>query len=162
MIFRGFLLQVISRASTPLIGILLSALAFGAGHAANPAASPAAVLALAGAGLVFVWAYLATGRLWLPMALHLSWNLCEGPLYGFPVSGFDGEKAIAVSSTGPAWATGGPFGPEAGLVGVLACVAAAALIYLWRRAAGSVGATATMAVGAALALAWLAALALAH
>jgi hypothetical protein len=54
--------------------------------------------------------------LWLPIGLHLGWNFFEGNIFGFPVSGLDTFRLIRHSINGPTWLTGGPFGPEAGLI----------------------------------------------
>ena len=95
---------------------------FAALHAANPGfwRSPAPLLGLIIAGLYLGTAYLATGRLYLPVALHTAWNLFEGPVFGFRVSGIQTPSLLAVRETGPALWTGGAFGPEAGLLVPLA------------------------------------------
>lgn len=49
-----------------------------------------------------------------------SWNFSQGPLLGFPLSGqtmFGG--LITQQHIGPAWLTGGAYGPEAGIVGMI-------------------------------------------
>jgi membrane protease YdiL (CAAX protease family) len=114
--------------------VLISSVLFGLAHVANPSASVVSTLGIVGAGLLFSWMYLATGRLWLPMAFHWSWNFAQGPLFGFPVSGYAGEGLLSVVVRGPAWVTGGEFGPEAGALGLLAEVAAALAILAWYRA----------------------------
>ena len=108
-------------------------------HLFNPGASIPALIGLFAAGLLFAYAYLATRQLWLPIGLHLSWNLSEGPIFGFPVSGLPGQGLLEVDVSGPALITGGAFGPEAGLVGLLGVGIAATMIAVWQRATQRVG-----------------------
>ncbi len=55
-------------------------------------------------------------------------------MFGFPVSGTNaGVSFIAVQQGGPELWTGGAWGPEAGLLGILAVCVGAALILGWVR-----------------------------
>jgi membrane protease YdiL (CAAX protease family) len=74
------------------------------------------------AGLMFCALYALTGRLWVPIGLHLAWNFAQGYLFGATVSGNNLGGSIAVSSARPgaaAWLTGGTFGPEASVFALL-------------------------------------------
>jgi uncharacterized protein len=130
---RGYLLQLIARAWNRVAGVVVSSVVFALLHSLNPNATPAAMVALIGAGLLLAWGYVATGRLWLPIALHWSWNVAQGPIFGFPVSGLPSDALLTVVPTGPEWLTGGGFGPEAGALGVLAEATAAIIVLVWRR-----------------------------
>ncbi len=78
--------------------------------------------------------YVLTGELAVPIGPHTTWNLFQGGVYGFPVSGLGVDVSlIAVEVTGPRWVTGGAFGPEAGLLGVCAMVLGTAAIVAWVR-----------------------------
>jgi len=134
LVARGFLLQVIGRAAGPVVAVLISSVLFGLAHLANPSASAVSTAGIVCAGLLFSWMYLATGRLWLPIAFHWSWNFAQGPLFGFPVSGYAGDGLVSVDVSGPPWVTGGEFGPEAGALGILAELVAALAILAWYRA----------------------------
>ena len=65
--------------------------------------------------------------------MHVAWNVAEGPLLGFPLSGFDFPSAMSTSVHGPAFWTGGKFGPEAGFLGVLANLAGIGALLAWQR-----------------------------
>jgi len=55
------------------------------------------------------------------MGLHVGWNFFEGTVYGFQVSGWEGMPGLVIQRiSGPEIWTGGSFGPEAGLLMVLA------------------------------------------
>jgi membrane protease YdiL (CAAX protease family) len=126
---RGWVLQVLERGRGTRAAVIGSAAVFALLHAFNPGFGLTALLGLFLAGLLFAQAYLTTRQLWLPMALHLSWNFSEGPLFGFPVSGLPAEGLLRVTPTGPDVVTGGTFGPEAGLVVVVGIALTSAAIY---------------------------------
>jgi hypothetical protein len=68
------------------------------------------------AGLMFCALYALTGRLWVPIGLHLAWNFAQGYLFGATVSGntLGGSILLSTAHPGaPAWLAGGTFGPEA-------------------------------------------------
>jgi membrane protease YdiL (CAAX protease family) len=153
---RGFLLQVLGSAWSPAVALVGSSLLFAALHSLNPNVSGVAIAFLVVAGLTLAWGYFATGRLWLPIAFHWSWNFAQGPLFGFPVSGLPVDGLLTVTPTGPDWATGAAFGPEAGLVGLLAEAVVAAIIFGWWRAGDSARATLLAVGGGVLGLLFLA------
>ena len=131
---RGWVFQVLERGRGPGAAVIGSAAIFSLLHAFNPGFGLTALLGLFLAGLLFAQAYIVTRQLWLPIAMHLSWNFSEGPLFGFPVSGLPSEGLRTITPTGPEVVTGGPFGPEAGLIVIVGiAIAAAALYALGRR-----------------------------
>ncbi|MGE3911076.1 MAG: lysostaphin resistance A-like protein, partial [Chloroflexota bacterium] len=147
---RGWVLQVLEKGRGKRAAVIGSAGIFATLHALNPGFGLMALVGLFLAGLLFAQAYMVTRQLWLPMALHLSWNFSEGPLLGFPVSGLPSEGLLLTRPTGPEVITGGAFGPEAGLVVVLGIgLAAAAIWYLSRHRAGRADQSARDVPGAA-------------
>ena len=131
---RGWVFQILEQGRGTGVAVIGSAAIFALLHAFNPGFGLTALLGLFLAGLLFAQAYIVTRQLWLPIALHLSWNFSEGPLFGFPVSGLPGEGLLTVRPTGPESVTGGPFGPEAGLIVIVGiAIASAALYALGRR-----------------------------
>jgi hypothetical protein len=65
----------------------------------------------------------------------MTWNFFQGNVFGFPVSGnvFDSVTIFAIQQGGPPLWTGGVFGPEAGLLGMLAILLGMGLTALWVR-----------------------------
>jgi len=122
------------------LGYLLSSTIFGLLHLANPNASLMSTFNLVIAGLFLGLGFILTGELAISIGLHVTWNFFQGNVFGFPVSGMRPfVSLIAVRQGGlPLW-TGGAFGPEAGLIGLLAILLGSALIVGWvRRTRGRV------------------------
>lgn len=125
--FRGGVFRILEDSFGTTAALALSAAIFGLLHALNPGATIASTAAIAlEAGLLLGAAYAFTRNLWLPIGLHLGWNFTEGGVFGVSVSGFAPAKGLfAVSLAGPRLLTGGRFGPEASVVAVAVCLAAA-------------------------------------
>ncbi len=115
------------------IAVAATAILFGAIHLSNPSATALTAFGTGLGGVIYAVAFLATRSVWLPLALHLSWNLSQG-LWGLPISG---ESLVAgwftTSSTGAQILSGGDYGPEAGIPGMLARVLIIALVLLYVR-----------------------------
>ena len=130
---RALLLRLLWRAFGPVPVFAVSAVVFAALHLANPGATVLAGATVAMAGLMFCALFALTGRLWVPIGLHLAWNFAQGYLFGAAVSGGDLGGSIAVSTARPggaAWLTGGTFGPEASVFALI-LVTAVTLGTLW-------------------------------
>ncbi len=122
--FRGYLFQTLETRWGSGIALGATSLLFGLAHLANPVHGMTPLERLAGpaficleAGLPLGAAYLLTRRWWLPIGIHWAWDYFEGPVYGCPDSGtHDPHTLLHATLSGPVLLTGGPFGPEAGLV----------------------------------------------
>lgn len=125
--FRGYLLRNLERLTGLFRANLLTAVVFAGLHALNPHATPMALLGVALAGLFLGFTRQATRLLHLPLAFHFSWNLSQG-LLGYPVSGVGEFGLLRLVRDGPALLTGGPFGPEAGLLGFAAILVAMGVV----------------------------------
>jgi membrane protease YdiL (CAAX protease family) len=111
-----------------------TAVIFGLFHATNQGASVISTLALVLAGVLYATAYVLTGELAIPIGYHIAWNFFEGAVFGFPVSGYSlNASLVAIQVEGSGLWTGGAFGPEAGLLGILARVSGILLIVAWVR-----------------------------
>lgn len=113
------------------IAVAATAILFGAIHLSNPGASAITAFGTGLGGVIYAVAFLATRSVWLPLALHLSWNLSQG-LWGLPISG---ENLVSgwftTSPSGAPLLSGGTYGPEAGIPGMLARLLIIALVLLY-------------------------------
>jgi hypothetical protein len=116
LLFRGYRLQNLIEGLNLTWALVISSAIFALEHLPNPHSSLASTLGLFGSGIFLAYAWMRTGRLWLPIGLHIGWNFFEGAVFGFPVSGLYFPPIIRQTNIGPALITGGAFGPEAGLV----------------------------------------------
>lgn len=129
LVFRGYQIINLSEgfngwATTPrnsvIYAILFSSILFGVGHSFNPNATWYATLNVTVAGLMLAFPFITTGRLSYSVGLHAGWNFFQGGVYGFAVSGLKYQASIIrIEQDGPIFMTGGMFGPEAGLLGLL-------------------------------------------
>jgi uncharacterized protein len=129
---EGFNHPSIGPRNALLIGYVLSSAIFGILHVFNPNSTFISTFNLFLAGLFLGFGYLLTRSLAIPIGLHITWNFFQGNVFGFPVSGNPaGPTFIAIEQGGPDLMTGGAFGPEAGLLGILAMVIGIIFIYAW-------------------------------
>lgn len=131
---EGLRLGPISPRAALLIAYIISSSMFGVFHLGNENASWIAAFNIAIAGLLLGMVYLFTGELAAPIGLHITWNLFQGMIFGFPVSGYASQTTlITIQQSGPQFWTGGDFGPEAGMIGLLAMALGLGITYLWVR-----------------------------
>ncbi len=129
MLFHGFAFQVLLRDLGPFSTILPVGIVFGLLHSANPNATPLGIVNTAGFGILFGCAFLRSHDLWLPMGLHLGWNVAL-PMFGVNLSGI----TMRVTSyriawkAGPLW-SGGAYGPEGSILTSVVLVLLLALIW---------------------------------
>lgn len=140
---RGYLLrnlaeglngQPIAPRGALLLAYLLSSVLFGLAHQGGDHATALTTPFLALNGLFLGLGYLLTRELALPIGLHISWNFFQGYVFGFPVSGSGHEAAVfAIRQGGSTAWTGGAWGPEGGLIGLLALLAGSLAVIAWVR-----------------------------
>lgn len=131
LLSRGYHLQNLESGLNTFWAVLLSSAVFGALHLGNPNATWISAVGILLAGVFLAYGYLRTRQLWLPIGLHIGWNFFEGAVFGFPVSGLDIYQLTRITIDGPELWTGGPFGPEAGLVLIPGLLLGTALIYFY-------------------------------
>jgi len=127
MMFRVLIFHTFEKRWGTVFAITVTASIFGLLHLINniPTASTGEKLCgclylIPEAGFLLNAAFLVRRRIWLPLGLHWAWNFFEGPVFGTYVSGTSlGAPVVQATIAGPFWATGGPFGPEATVFGLL-------------------------------------------
>ncbi|MGV2983662.1 lysostaphin resistance A-like protein [Microbacterium sp. AGC85] len=140
VLFRGVIFGLVQKRAGTWLALAVSAALFGLVHLVNPGATVWGAVAIAiEAGLMLGAAYVATGSLWLPIGLHLGWNIATVAVFGTVTSGSESRGAIVTATTsGPDWLTGGSFGPEASVIAVVVCSAATAILLAIARRRGRI------------------------
>lgn len=104
-----------------IASILFTSSVFGFMHYFNPNASLISTFNIILAGVILAVPYVFTGSLGLSVGLHFSWNFVMAGILGFPVSGLDITfSVLQIQQHGSDFITGGAFGPEAGILGLIA------------------------------------------
>ena len=118
LLTRGLLLQIFGRMTHSLFAIAISAIFFAYMHIGNNGVHLLAYINLLLFGIFAGIFTLHERGLWGIYAIHSVWNWAQGNLFGLQVSGHEIKTAIVVDlkTVGPAWLTGGDFGPEGGLM----------------------------------------------
>jgi len=129
---EGFTNKAINSQSAIVLAFLFSSALFGLAHIASPNSTIVSTLNIIMAGLVIGLPFLLTGELGLSIGLHLTWNLFQGNVYGFPVSGNPQTTHLfSIQQTGPNLWTGGAFGPEGGLIILVWTIVGCGLTIMW-------------------------------
>lgn len=129
---EGFAGNHIGSRSAILFAFLISSALFGLGHMANGHATVFSVITTIIAGLSLCLPYMLTGELGISIGLHLTWNLFEANVFGFSVSGSTpATHLLSTEVIGPTAWTGGIYGPEVGLIGLVWALIGCGMILLW-------------------------------
>ena len=133
LIFRGVGQVVLARAFGRVPAIVALSVVFALAHIFNPNPTLLGLVNIALAGVFLGLAFYAPGGIWTAWGAHLGWNATlaalDAPVSGlpFPIPWIDYQPG------GPAWLTGGSFGPEGGLLATAAIGLAAATAWHWAR-----------------------------
>lgn len=111
--------------------LVVTSLLFAALHALNPGvfASPLPILNLFLAGLLLGVSREVSGSLWLPIGFHFTWNLLQGSVIGFPVSGMQVESVVVLETAGSNIVSGGSFGAEGSVMTTVVLLVGTFLLY---------------------------------
>lgn len=120
LLFRGILFRWIEQFAGSWAALAVTSGLFGLAHLFNPGATWVSSLAImVEAGVLLGGAYMLAGNLWVPMGLHAAWNFTEGFIFDVSVSGNDMHGLVQAKLSGPVLLSGGSFGLEASMIGVV-------------------------------------------
>lgn len=88
------------------------------------------------ASLMFGLAFIRTKSLAMPIGIHFAANFVQGGVLGFGVSGSEEQGLLTPALTGSDWLTGGAFGLEASIPGLVSVIALTVALY-FRRPSGA-------------------------
>jgi membrane protease YdiL (CAAX protease family) len=140
---RSYLLRIvaegisgkrISHRRALLISWIVTSAIFGVLHLFNPSATWLGALNITLLGMLFGLGMIYTGRLALPIGLHMAWNVFQNNIFGLPNSGKPANTALLLTEVnGPELLTGGQFGLEGSLLSLVAVALGGYLVWLWLR-----------------------------
>lgn len=122
LLFRGYLYalaeKLFHRTGTTL---LTTSFLFSIAHAFNPNAlsNPIPLFNIFLAGIVLGLFRQHSKGIWIPIGFHWSWNLFQGGIYGFHVSGLSSHSIIQIEPNNNPWLSGGEFGAEGSILTTL-------------------------------------------
>ncbi|MEM6845050.1 MAG: CPBP family intramembrane glutamic endopeptidase [Bacteroidota bacterium] len=116
---QGFQLGKFSNNTALALAVVLSSVFFGLAHFNNANASLLSIGFLTINGIVWCIPFIITKNLGLSIGLHAFWNFTQSQL-GFTMSGNKANhSSVNIDNIGSDFWTGGEYGPEAGLLGVV-------------------------------------------
>ena len=137
LLFRGFVFQRLISGLGQWPAQLITAAFFLLTHLNNPSMSGGvnvmASINIFLASIMFGLAFIRTRSLAMPLGLHWMANWMQGGILGFGVSGTQQLGLLnPVFGEAPAWLTGGAFGLEASLPGLICVVVTLILFNNWK------------------------------
>ena len=127
--FRAVILRIFARVWGARTGIILSSIIFGLAHFAH-----GSWLGIFGiiinAGIAMGLLYVITGRLWMSIGMHLGYDFIETSVLG--IGSHHGFLVNTPRAGVAAWLTGGTFGPDAAVPGMI--LGLLINVVLWRYA----------------------------
>jgi hypothetical protein len=119
LLLRGYVLNNLMKSMNRLIALPVSAVMFSLGHIFNSNFSWMGFWNIFLAGILLGMPYIYTKSLWLPIALHFSWNFFQGTIFGFNVSGHVTYSLFTQSRTTDTIWNGGKFGFEGSVLSLV-------------------------------------------
>ena len=136
IIFRGVIFRITRESLGMWWALGISSILFGLIHILSATATLQSVVAITlEAGVLLGAAYMLTKRLWLPIGIHVAWDLANDGIFGVGLSGASGDTIsglLQAKLTGPVLLSGGTAGVEASVVSVIVILAAS--VYMIRKA----------------------------
>jgi uncharacterized protein len=132
LLSRGYIFATLREWLGARFAVIVTSVAFGLLHLANPNVSPLSIALVILAGVYLAGVVLATKSLYAAWVAHFAWNWTMAALLHVPVSGVSlGMPDYRIVDAGPDWITGGQWGPEGGAAAGLGMLAGLGFLY-WR------------------------------
>jgi membrane protease YdiL (CAAX protease family) len=134
LLSRGYLFSALRDGMGELAALAVTSIGFGLLHMGNPGATAQSVGVVILAGIFLGAILVITRSLYAAWMAHFAWNWSMAELLHASVSGIRFPySSYRVDDVGPAWLTGGAWGPEGGAAAAAGMVAGIAVLVEWRR-----------------------------
>ncbi len=131
LLFRGILFRWLEEFGGSWFALALTSVLFGFGHYYNPGATVLSSVFIAlEAGVLLGGAYMLTRNLWMAIGLHAAWNFTQGWIFDVPVSGTNQNGMVEAQLSGPELLSGGTFGLEASVIGMVLATGAGIVLVI--------------------------------
>jgi len=119
-LLRGIIFRIVEEKLGSYISLAISAIIFGAAHLLNPDSSVISTICIGIVGFMLGASYIYSRSLWLPIAIHFSWNFVQSGIFGAITSGNEQTSSLFNTKiSGAELITGGAFGPEGTIQAIL-------------------------------------------
>lgn len=107
ILVRGIIFRILEEKLGSYLALFISTFIFGVMHLGNPNSTVTAAVGLAlQAGLFLAAAYIWSGNLWFPIAIHFAWNFTQAGIFGAVVSGNTMSRSLLTTKIeGADWYT---------------------------------------------------------
>ncbi len=134
MMSRGYLFAALRDGLGAPFALTATSIGFGLLHVANPGANAQSISIVILAGIFLAAILIATRSLYAAWMAHFAWNWSMADLLHSSVSGVHFPySTYRVDDVGPAWLTGGVWGPEGGAAAAAGMLTGIAVLVAWRR-----------------------------
>lgn len=130
---RGWTLTYFSKRHGILIGILVSNIVFILPHLFSAEIDLLSIINIFLCGSVFAVMFLRFDNIWICGGAHTAWNVSQGLLFGFNVSGIPTPSILKCSQVGQNIINGGGFGPESSLIATFVMIITLILIIYYTK-----------------------------
>jgi membrane protease YdiL (CAAX protease family) len=136
LMVRGYLLTVLRETMGKPGAVAITSVMFALLHLFNPGPTLISTATVALAGVFLATIRLVTNSLYAAWVAHLAWNLVQSVVFHAPVSGLPlPTPGYRLVDHGPAWLTGGAWGPEGGAAAAAGMLVTTFLL-VWRPGRG--------------------------
>ena len=109
---RGFIMSTLRQTKSIPAVLIISSVLFALLHGANAGIGILPLINLTLIGLLFAYMYIRSGKIWMCIGYHITWNYFQGNVFGFKVSGTTTKGLLTTSIEKSTILNGGNFGPE--------------------------------------------------
>lgn len=116
---RGYVLNNLMQSMNKWLALSISAIIFSLLHLGNDGFTTLAFINIFIAGILLGINYIYTKNLWFSIFFHFSWNIFQGSILGYKVSGIAFKSLLQQVQQGSIMLTGGSFGFEGSIISAL-------------------------------------------
>jgi len=130
---RGWAMTYFSKRHSVITASIISAFLFVVPHLTNDGIDLLSILNIFLFGILFAVLYWRFDNIWVCGGVHSAWNISQGLLYGFNVSGIPTPSLFKFTQIGNSLVNGGSFGPESSLIATIVIVITLTLAIYYRK-----------------------------